>query len=133
MPDQPADLLTAAAEILRSAATGAIHGGRTTWTLGNTLRNGSPVVVDDAAAPTVLIETWAQRLEAVNEYLTRVPPTVGLAVANWLEREAEIWAQCETTKAEIAPKGFKLSWGINTHDEALAVARAVLGQDGGQQ
>jgi hypothetical protein len=90
VPDQtPAQTLTAAATLLREAATAATHEGRTTWTLGNTLRNGSPVVVDDTTKPTVLIETWAARLEAVNEYLTRMHPRVGLALADWLESAAE--------------------------------------------
>lgn len=52
-------------------------------------------------------------------------------LAAWLEREAEIWDQCETSKAEWHAKGFKLSWGINTHAEALAVARALLGSSDG--
>ncbi|MFJ3793829.1 hypothetical protein [Kitasatospora sp. NPDC090091] len=121
--DQPADLLTAAARRLREAATHAIHDGRTTWKLGNTLRSKSPVVVDDTTSPTVLIETWAQRLEAVNDYLTLVHPAVGLALADWLANEAAY-------QLHLAETGHD---GAEDSEYALRVARAVLGQDGGQQ
>jgi hypothetical protein len=111
----PADLLTAAAEILRSAATGAIHGGRTSWQLGHTLGTRTAVVLDHPDTPTVLIETYAERLERVNAYLALLGPVTGLAVAEWLD---------DTTEGD-------------QHGEhnpyALAVARAVLGPDGGQQ
>lgn len=125
---QPADILRAAADKLRNAATAAIHDDRSTWRRGNTRGSKSPVVVDNTETPTVLIETWAKRLEDVNAYLELVGPALGLAIAGWLDREAEIWEQCETTKAEVNAKGFKLTWDINTHDQALAVARAILGE-----
>ncbi|MGW6912522.1 hypothetical protein ACWGB8_01670 [Kitasatospora sp. NPDC054939] len=132
MPDQPADLLTAAARKLRAAAT--LYGDPGPWTVHQangflrvgpanprTGRNWSPQ--PGADLPEERRDTAA--------YIALMHPGVGLAVAAWLEREAEIWTACETAKAEVAPAGFKLSWGINTHDQALAVARAVLGQDGG--
>ncbi|GAA2838327.1 hypothetical protein RMN57_13080 [Kitasatospora sp. CM 4170] len=114
MPDQPADLLTTAAQHLRAAATAAIHDGRTTWTLGNTLRSNSPVVVDDTTTPTVLIETWAKQLEAVNAYLALLGPATGLAMARMLDQAAEALTGQD----------------VPADEPALAVARAVLGQDG---
>jgi hypothetical protein len=134
--DQPADLLTAAATALREAATSAIHDGRTTWQLGNTLGSKSPVVVDDTTTPTVLIETWAKRLEAVNAYLALVGPATGLAVAAWLDKAAKRDRAGIVAAARVWPDNpaEQRAW-VTAHqdDEALAVARAVLGQDGGQQ
>lgn len=49
-------------------------------------------------------------------------------LAGWLDREAEIWEQCETSKVEWNAKGYKLSWGISTHEQALTTARAILGE-----
>ncbi|MFG2913320.1 hypothetical protein ACGF0D_10575 [Kitasatospora sp. NPDC048298] len=119
MTDQPADLLAAAATVLREAANAAIHDGRTTWQIGSTCGSKSPVVVDNPGVPTVLIETWAPRLEAVNAYLALVGPATGLAIAAWLEDEA----------------GFQrhAAAGPEDSEHALAVARAVLGQDGDQK
>lgn len=119
MPDQhPVDLLAAAATRLRTAATEAIHDDRTTWQLGNTLSSKSPVVVDNTTTPTVLIETWAKRLEAVNTYLALVGPATGLAIAAWLEDEADFQRHAAA--------------GPEDSEHALHVARVVLGQDGGQ-
>jgi hypothetical protein len=115
--DQPADLLAAAAEILRSAATSAIHGGRTSWQLGHTRGTKTAVVLDDPDEPTVLIETYAERLERVNAYLALLGPATGLAVARMLDQATEAIA------GQDVPDG----------EPALQVARAVLGQDGGQQ
>ncbi|MFF1792642.1 hypothetical protein ACFVXQ_00115 [Kitasatospora sp. NPDC058263] len=122
MTDHPADLLTTAAEILRSAATGAIHGGRTTWQLGSTLGTRTAVVLDNQDTPTVLIETYAERLERVNAYLALVGPATGLAVADWLTHEAVYQRHLDETGQD----------GAEDSTHALAVARAVLGQDGGQ-
>jgi hypothetical protein len=113
--DHPADLLAAAATRLRTAANEAVHNGRTTWMLGNTLGTKTAVVLDDPDKPTVLIETYAERLERVNAYLALVGPATSLAVADWLDDAAEGDAHGEH------------------NPYALAVARAVLGQDGGQQ
>lgn len=109
MTNTSASQLTAAAKLLRERATAAIHGGRTTWRLGNTLGTKTAVVLDDPDKPTVLIETYAERLERVNAYLTLVGPATGLALAEWLESAAE--------DAEQIGPDFR----------ALAVARAILG------
>jgi hypothetical protein len=128
MPDQnPAQELRTAANLLRHAAQRATHQQGARWMRGTT-SNRSDVVLDHPDEPTVLIETFAERLEAVNVYLTLVGPATGEAVADWLDREAAIWAEMETLKAELHPKGFKLSWPVSTHAEALAVASAILGR-----
>lgn len=115
---KPTDTLAAAANKLRQTANAAIHDGHRTWTLGNTLGSKSPVVVDDTTAPTVLIETWAPQLEAVNEYLTHVHPAVGLALADWLANEAAYQLHLDETGQD----------GAEDSDHALTVARAVLGE-----
>jgi len=81
----PGDELRAAAEHLRALANAAVHDGRHTWTTAATLGSKSPVVVDDEQQPTVLIETFASRLEDVNRYLAAVDPKAGLLLADLLE------------------------------------------------
>lgn len=114
-----AEDLRNAAALLRDKATAAVHEGRTTWSTGNTLGSRSPVVVDDQEQPSVLIETYAARLERVNSYLAIVGPATGLALANWLEAEAATWAGDEV-HGSCSPTTCTL-------DAALAVARQILG------
>lgn len=52
-------------------------------------------------------------------------PAFVIAVARWLDREAQIWTALETAEAQLSPEGLKLSWPISTHPEALAVARSI--------
>lgn len=111
----PADTMRAAARLLRERATAAVHEGRTAWRRGATLRTKSPVVVDDGDQPTVLIETWAKRLEDVNAYLELLGPAFGLAVAEWLDATAEY---CRVSFTQPVHVG-----------RAIAVARALLGEE----
>lgn len=76
--------LEEASEILRTLTAGAVHEGRTAWKIGHTLGSKSPVVTDDPEKPTVLIETWAARLEDVNAYIATMGPRVGTELADWL-------------------------------------------------
>ncbi|MFB6809440.1 hypothetical protein [Streptomyces sp. NPDC056387] len=116
----PAEELHAAATLLRDHATEAIHNDRRTWTAGHTLGSASPVVLDDPEHPSVLIETYAARLERVNSYLALLGPATGLAVADWLDAYADQLA------AATHP-----GWQETVAGPALAVARAVLGQPDG--
>ncbi len=102
----PTDELRTAAALLRDRATAAIHEGRTRWATGHTLGSRSPVVVDDPEQPSVLIETYAARLESVNRYLALLGPATGLALADWLNA------------ADAADH------------HALVVARQILGEEG---
>lgn len=111
----PADELRAAAALLRDKATEAIHEGRTTWSTGNTLGSRSPVVVDDQEQPSVLIETFAARLERVNSYLALVGPATGLALADWLDAYGLDWDRCPADHP-----------GAALDEHALAVARQIL-------
>lgn len=52
-------------------------------------------------------------------------PTTAHALAAWLRAEAAIWDAVETVKAEYGPKGLKVTTPMSTHEQALAVARAV--------
>jgi hypothetical protein len=135
MPDTtptPADNLRAAAELLRDKATAAVHEGRTTWSTGYTLGSRSPVVVDDQEHPSVLIETFAARLERVNSYLALVGPATGLVVADWLDAAAAGYnatvqgaASVWTDPADAAERNAWVARQTDQH--ALAVARQVLG------
>ncbi|MFD9781912.1 hypothetical protein ACFWZS_33925 [[Kitasatospora] papulosa] len=113
-PTNPAALLREAASLLRDRATAAIHEGRTTWSTGHMLGSKSPVVVDDQEQPSVLIETYATRLERVNAYLALVGPATGLAVAAWLES----WTGVDLSEHGPMPEDAQ---------HALTVARRVLG------
>ncbi|MFE1515823.1 hypothetical protein ACFW9I_03140 [[Kitasatospora] papulosa] len=119
MTTTPAAELRDAANLLRDKATAAIHEGRTTWSTGHTLGSKSPAVVDDQEQPSVLIETYAARLERVNSYLALLGPATGLALANWLEHQATLL---------VAAQQHDPASGLARH--AVAVARQVLG--GGQ-
>ncbi|MFD7868011.1 hypothetical protein [Streptomyces sp. NPDC059783] len=112
----PAKELRAAAALLRDKATAAIHEGRTTWTTDHTLGSRSPVVVDDPEQPSVLIETYAARLERVNSYLALVGPATGLTLADWLDEHARILA---------AATQYDPDSSLARH--AHAVARQILG------
>jgi hypothetical protein len=117
-PPTPAATLARAVNTLRQAANAAIHDDRRTWMLGNTLGTRTAVVLDDPDKPTVLIETYAERLERVNAYLTLVGPATGLAVADWLAHEASYQLHLDETGQD----------GVEDSSHALAVARAILGE-----
>lgn len=126
MTTTPAETLRAAAETLRDLADRATHDDRPHWTTGHTLGSRTPVVVDHPETPSVLVETYAARLEAVNRYIAVMDPALGAALADWLERTAKLaalyaelhHAETGTTVADPHPDG--------TIRDALAVARAIL-------
>ncbi|MFJ6440239.1 hypothetical protein [Streptomyces sp. NPDC091649] len=133
----PADQLRAAATLLRDKATAAIHEGRTTWSTGHTLGSRSPVVVDDPDQPSVLIETYAARLERVNSYLALVDPALGLALADWLGRAAVEYDATVRGAAgvwsEPGDERERDAWvERQTNQHALAVARQLLGTGAGE-
>lgn len=130
MPDSPADQLTAAAKLLRERAT-ADYVTSGPWIVHEA--NGFLRVDNDrdTTRKAWTVKTGADLAEEnrdTAEYIALMHPGVGLALADWLDREAAIWNDLETTKAELGPKGLKLTWGLSTHAEALAVARQILGQ-----
>lgn len=132
MPDQtPAETLRIAAEILRHTAQRAIHKQGPRWMLGTTVADKAAVVVDHPDDPTVLIQSFAERLEAVNAYLVRVHPGVGLTLADWLDDEARAHEAAEQAAANVFhdDPGNRAAWiAAQTNDAALAVARALLGE-----
>lgn len=132
MPDHtPAAELREAAALLRDKATGAIHEGRTTWSTGRTLGSRSLVVVDDQEQPSVLIETYAARLERVNAYLALLGPATGLALAIWLDAAAADYDATVKGAAVVwsdpAEADERDAWVAKQTDQpALAVARQIL-------
>lgn len=112
---KPADELRAAAEKLRDLAARAMHEDRPHWATGHTLGSRSPVVLDHPEKPSVLIETYAARLEDVNRYIAAMGPDVGAALTELMRFEADL--------IERVP-GAELR-GRTTH--LLAVARQILG------
>lgn len=135
----PAQTLTAAAVRLREAAQEAIHEDRPVWRLGNTLGTKTKVVLDDPDKPSVLIETYAARLERVNRYLTMVGPNVGLALADWLEAVAaehpyDVFPErgpcgpdCDGHEAFVMCRRCSFDGPCKPVQPALTVARQILG------
>lgn len=129
----PADTLRTAAERLRELAERAIHEERPQWSTGHTLGSRSPVVVDHAESPSVLIESYAARLEAVNRYVAAMDPALGLALAKWL-RETD--ALHEPQRCTDGPPDCTCTtgcgwcgdedWPCSDTRNALAVAHHVL-------
>lgn len=64
------------------------------------------------------------------DYIAAMHPGVGLAIADWLTREADLWDLVETVKAEYSPKGLSVTTPLSTHEQALAVARQLNGTAG---
>jgi hypothetical protein len=119
----PAETLSTAAKRLRERATAPnITPGP--WLC---LDGGDRIIRYPGIDDTDYVVDEPTSNSANAEWIALMHPGVGLALADWLEREAAIWTELEAVKAELHPKGYKLSWPISTHDEALAVARAVLG------
>ena len=126
MPDTTTEIRTAA-EKLRNLATAAAHEDRTRWEVGHTLGSKSRVIVDNHEQPTVLIETWAKHREQVDDYLAAfASPTVGLAVARWLEQTANEIADCGGFAAGAVEHPMS-DRDHNAWSAALAVARAING------
>ncbi|MFJ5926490.1 hypothetical protein ACIQF6_28195 [Kitasatospora sp. NPDC092948] len=126
LPDQ---VLDQAAELLLAAADAAVHDGRDTWLPGRTLGTHSLGVLNDQARPAVIIETWADRLEAVNAYLSPVGPVTGRAFAAWLADAAHRHRSSAKAARSTWPRdaAARASWvQQHTDQHALAAARALL-------
>ncbi|MFJ6143093.1 hypothetical protein ACIQH7_05810 [Streptomyces anulatus] len=138
--DRPADQLRAAAELLREAAGHATPGPwRTHDThLGGVGGHTATVLTDRpnlndteliAWLPTMSHEPWdeARNVWRNAGWMALVHPRVGLALADWLEREGLIWQAIDDASAAQEETGVKVTVGLSTHAEALAVARQLLG------
>ncbi len=87
------------------------------------------MVVDDPDRPTVLIETWAERLEAVNAYVSLVGPVVGRAFAAWLADAAHRHRSTVEAARSTWPRdaAARADWvQRHTDQHALAAARTLL-------
>lgn len=116
--------LREAARLMRERATSATHAGRRHWRTGTTQLTKSPVVIDDPDTPSVVVETFAERYEAVNDHVAAfASPAVALAVADLLDDQAEY--------AEMHLKGVPYrvdaDWIGRNYRAPLAVARTYLG------
>ncbi|MEV5140345.1 hypothetical protein AB0K71_05950 [Streptomyces syringium] len=123
----PAAVLRAAADHLRTLATNAAHEGRHNWDTGHTLGSRSPVVVDHPTQPSVLIETFAARLERVNAFIAAMDPAVGLALAELLATEANVADDIRQASPELTEEQLA-AWVQGP----LAIARLLLGEDTGR-
>ncbi|MEV0015412.1 hypothetical protein [Streptomyces tendae] len=129
----PADELRTAAARLRELAEHATHENRPNWTTGNTLSSRTPVVVDHTEEPSVLVETYAARLEAVNRYIAAMDPALGAVLADWLDQAARYYDAGVQAAADVFsddPAGHEafLTTGPGAPSEhALAVARQING------
>ncbi|MGA4900299.1 hypothetical protein ACPCAJ_21195 [Streptomyces griseoincarnatus] len=126
-----ADELRQAANNIRELAARAMHEDRARWSTGHTLGSRSPVVVDHPETPSVLIETYAARLESVNRYIAAMDPSVGAALADWLDQaahyyDAGVQAADDVFRDDPAGREAFLTTGPGAPSEhALAVARRI--------
>ncbi|MFE9363709.1 hypothetical protein ACFYNN_13010 [Streptomyces sp. NPDC006978] len=131
------DQLRAAAALLREAASHATPGPwRTHDThLGSTGGHTATVLTDRpnindtelvAWLPTMSNEPWDEARNAWRNagWMALMHPSVGLALADWLDTETATWAGDEVHSP--------CSTGTCTLDAALVVARQVLGTTTGQ-
>ena len=116
----PADELKAAAEKLRALAAEASSAPWNANQWGNV----------ETAGYEEVAEVWPlQAGPDINvNYIAAMHPGVGTALADWLDAEAAIWDAVQTMTEEYGPKGVKVSFGISTQEEALTVARTILGR-----
>ncbi|GGZ84119.1 hypothetical protein [Streptomyces rubiginosohelvolus] len=117
--DRPADQLRAAAEKLRAASMGSPMNS-SPWRYAKGLPSDS--VRTEAGWEVVYGDAPGDL-----RYIALMHPGVGLALADWLEREAEIWQVIDDASAHPEETGLKVTVGASTHAEALAVARQLLG------
>ncbi|MFE2407053.1 hypothetical protein ACFXDE_01780 [Kitasatospora sp. NPDC059408] len=118
MTDQPADLLAAAAEVLREhVGYLELHGIRGPWTV-HSGPSGYPQAISNVGVPLLIANTFTdpKAPPVAATYIALMHPGVGLALADWLDVAAVTWTNLTNAN----------------QDAALAVARAVLGQVGDQ-
>ncbi|MEU1327212.1 hypothetical protein [Streptomyces microflavus] len=124
--DRPAEELRAAAELLREASIDATEGP---WTADHPAERWGEtkdaLLVGKGKTLTTLDSQYNGHLNA--DYIALMHPGVGLALAAWLDREAEIWQVIDDASAHPEETGLKVTVGASTHVEALAVARQLLG------
>ena len=79
---------------------------------------------DEAQDPPVFYVADGETPEAAR-WIALMDPTVGLALAVWLEQEAAIWAGIAATEGVVKAEGWQLTVTVSTHSEALALARRI--------
>ncbi|MFI9331946.1 hypothetical protein ACIGZJ_30945 [Kitasatospora sp. NPDC052868] len=138
MPDQPAALLTAAARRLRAAAT--LHGDPGPWVVhqANGFLRVGPIVKPRKGWTSHPGADLPEERHDTAEYIALMHPGVGLAVAAWLAQAARTHRAAESAARRVwredgDDEARATFIAERTDHHALAVARAVLGQDGGQQ
>lgn len=119
----PADLLRAAAKLLREEAARAHRASPSPWAV----TDEHVVCCADGMIVADRSDTDHPAERGDLPYIALVHPGVGLALAAWLEREAEIWQVIDDAAAHPEETGLKVTVGASTHAEALAVARQLLG------
>lgn len=114
-----AEELRTAAEKLRDAARRADRESPAPWRLDEDVVrcDDGGIVADASGEPDH---------DGDLPYIAAMHPGVGAALADWLDAEAAIWDAVQTMTEEYGPKGIKVSFGISTQGQALAVARQIL-------
>lgn len=110
-PEQPSDVLRRAATALREHAEAA---GKDEWAAQPVTQEVYNAVDNTTVADLIGAGSLA---ESRARYIALVDPTVGLALADWLDKAAEVY------EAEIHD-GYGVS--LKRISPALAVARAIL-------
>lgn len=133
MTESPTQTLRRAAEKLRGIANAATEGP---WATG---KSGMSVWVESAAGDLFVADTGDrgnQFAEADAAHIAAMHPRVAVAVADWLDAEADCHegatavSEAACALAENAGAGqHRVMVAASTLDQALAVARAVLGEE----
>jgi hypothetical protein len=124
-----AELLREAAALMRERAEGATLGPWHPATTGVECGDHWSVIEYPAMNPVARVPSDDggndDQREPDARHIASWHPAVALAVADWLDREAEIWERVEVIGVQYRPK-VEVTIGLSTHDQATAVARAYL-------
>lgn len=126
--DWPCEIVRRAAKLMKERAQDAIHTeGRNRLFVSRTKASKTPVVVDDVEQPTILIESFAARYEAVNEHIAGLDPVVAISIADAWEHQADDMADL-LAHVHAVPVG---RWvvqdeGERTRDDWTRTLRAAL-------
>jgi hypothetical protein len=93
----------AAAKLLKTSSAAVQEKGRRRYIQSQTRGSRTPVVVDDVAKPSCVIEVFAPRYEFVLEHLALIgSPALGWTLAVWLGTVVARWGEASSEERSAA-------------------------------